>query len=117
MAAPSGVTSDVGVGSHFTLSLPLSLTTREMLTLDSRPTEAVSQILPNVELNRRRREQARRHPPAWVRVLVVDDEPVNVQALVNFLTLAKYDVVTAADGQEALDYLAGENRATSSCSM
>ena len=39
---------------------------------------------------------------------MVDDEPVNVQALVNFLTLAKYDVVTAADGQEALDLLAGE---------
>ena len=38
-------------------------------------------------------------------ILVVDDEPVNLQALVNFLTLAKYNVATAADGQEALDYL------------
>ncbi len=32
------------------------------------------------------------------RVLVVDDEPVNVQALVNYLTLAKYAVATAATG-------------------
>ena len=36
---------------------------------------------------------------------MVDDEPVNVQALVNFLTLAKYGVVTAADGEEALAVL------------
>ena len=103
------VTSAVGVGSQFTLSLPLSPTTREMLTLESRPDEAVSRILPDVELNRRTAGAgARSSAGADLRVLVVDDEPVNVQALVNFLTLAKYDVVTAADGQEALDLLAGE---------
>ena len=39
------VTSEVGVGSHFTLSLPLSLTTREMLTPDSRPNDPVSRLL------------------------------------------------------------------------
>jgi CheY-like chemotaxis protein len=38
--------------------------------------------------------------------LVVDDEPVNLQALVNYLNLANYDVVTAANGQAAL----GRNR-------
>lgn len=103
------VTSSVGVGSNFTLSLPLSLTTREMLTLESRPDEAVSRILPDVELNRRtERGSSQSSGGAGLRVLVVDDEPVNVQALVNFLTLAKYDVVTAADGQEALDLLVGE---------
>ena len=36
---------------------------------------------------------------------MVDDEPVNVQTLVNYLTLAKYEVATAASGQEALEYL------------
>ena len=103
------VTSAVGVGSQFTLSLPLSPTTREMLTPESRPDEAVSRVLPDVELNRRTAgADARSSAGAGLRVLVVDDEPVNVQALVNFLTLAKYDVVTAADGQEALDLLAGE---------
>jgi two-component system sensor histidine kinase ChiS len=103
------VTSSVGVGSNFTLSLPLSLTTREMLTRESRPDEAVSRILPDVELNRRTEGASHQSSAgAGLRVLVVDDEPVNVQALVNFLTLAKYDVVTAADGQEALDLLVGE---------
>ena len=37
---------------------------------------------------------------------MVDDEPVNVQALVNFLSLANYTVAIATNGQEALDYLA-----------
>ncbi len=30
---------------------------------------------------------------------------MNVQSLVSYLTLANYDVVTAATGQKALDYL------------
>jgi two-component system, sensor histidine kinase ChiS len=100
------VASDVGVGSRFTFSVPLSLTTREMLTLDSRPDEQVSQVLADVDLNKKAATaSAQSSAGAGHRVLVVDDEPVNVQALVNFLTLAKYEVVTAADGQEALDYL------------
>jgi PAS domain S-box-containing protein len=101
------VASEVGVGSHFTLSLPLSLTTRAMLTPDSRPDVPLSPILPDVGTSRRRAVAgAQLSSGAGLRVLVVDDEQVNVQALVNFLTLAKYEVVTAADGQEALDYLA-----------
>ena len=74
-----------------------------MLTLESRPDEAVGQVLADVELE----PEGRRRAGAVIgrcrsRVLVVDDEPVNVQALVNFLTLAKYDVVTAADGKRRL---------------
>jgi two-component system sensor histidine kinase ChiS len=100
------VASNVGVGSRFTFSLPLSLTTRGMITLDSRPDEPVSQVLADVDLNRKAAvASAQSSAGSGYRVLVVDDEPVNVQALVNFLTLAKYDVVAAADGQEALDYL------------
>lgn len=102
------VTSEVGIGSRFTLSLPLSSTTREMLTPDARPDESISRILPDIELSRRTAKAGAETAAGGLRVLVVDDEPVNVQALVNFLTLAKYDVVTATDGREALDLLAGE---------
>ena len=99
-------TSDIGVGSRFTFCLPLSLTTRAMITLDGRPDESVSQVLADVDLSRKAAAaSAHSSAGAGYRILVVDDEPVNVQALVNFLTLAKYDVVTAADGQEALDHL------------
>ncbi|WP_061024780.1 PAS domain S-box protein [Bradyrhizobium sp. CCH5-F6] len=102
------VTSEVGVGSRFTVSLPLSPTTREMLTPESRSDEPVSRLIPDVEPSRRAAKTAAQPAASGLRVLVVDDEAVNVQALVNFLTLAKYDVITAADGREALDLLAGE---------
>ena len=77
-----------------------------MLTPDNRLDETISRVLADVDLNQKA-AAASGQPSAGTghRVLVVDDEPVNVQALVNFLTLAKYDVVTAADGQEALDFL------------
>ena len=101
-----GVASEIGVGSRFTISVPLSLTTRAMITLDSRLDESVSRVLADVDLAQRAAgESTEPSVGAGYRILVVDDEPVNVQALVNFLTLAKYGVVTAADGEEALAVL------------
>ena len=101
-----GVASEIGVGSRFTISVPLSLTTRAMITLDNRLDESVSRVLADVDLGQRTAgEGTEPSVGAGYRILVVDDEPVNVQALVNFLTLAKYDVVTAADGEEALAVL------------
>lgn len=104
------VESEVGVGSRFSFSVPLSLTTRAMVTLEDRSAETVSQVLADVDLNRKVAAGAQSSTGSGYRILVVDDEPVNVQAVVNFLTLAKYDVVTAADGQQALDYLSQGNR-------
>jgi len=101
--------SEVGVGSRFTFCLPLSLTTRAMLTPGDGPNQPVSQVLANVQLTDASVSAAA--PAAssnGYRVLVVDDEPVNVQALVNYLSLANYEVVTAASGQEALEYLSSE---------
>jgi two-component system sensor histidine kinase ChiS len=105
------VDSEVGIGSKFTFSLPLSLTTRAMLTPPDRQDQVVSQILNDVQLTRAGASQDT--PTAssnGYRVLVVDDEPVNVQALVNYLTLANYEVATAANGQEALDLLSSDLR-------
>ncbi|MGP1384584.1 MAG: diguanylate cyclase domain-containing protein [Thainema sp.] len=39
------------------------------------------------------------------RILIVDDEPVNIQVLKNFLKLENYHIVIASDGQEALKLL------------
>jgi diguanylate cyclase (GGDEF)-like protein len=41
--------------------------------------------------------------PRKNKILVVDDVPVNVQLLTTYLTSVGYEVVTARDGQEALD--------------
>ncbi len=42
------------------------------------------------------------------RILIVDDEPINIQALVNQLSLHNYSVTQATNGQEALDALERE---------
>lgn len=39
------------------------------------------------------------------KILVADDEPVNLQLLMNQLTLEGYDVVTASDGKEAIEMI------------
>ena len=44
---------------------------------------------------------------AMARVLVVDDEPAVRRALERALRLENHDVTLAADGEEALDALAG----------
>ena len=105
------VESEVGAGSKFTFSMPLSATTREMLTPLHRSDQPVSQVFADVQLTG---ASVSTDTPtissAGYRVLVVDDEPVNVQALMNYLTLAKYEVVTAANGSEALDFLSSGAR-------
>jgi diguanylate cyclase (GGDEF)-like protein len=44
--------------------------------------------------------------PRKNKILVVDDVPVNVQLLTTYLSSVGYEVVTARDGQEALDQVA-----------
>jgi len=42
------------------------------------------------------------------RILAADDEPVNLQILINYLSLEGYEVVTASSGQEAINILEKE---------
>ncbi len=104
------VESQLGLGSKFTFSLPLSLTTRAMLTPPDRQDQVVNQIVDDVQLTRASVHHTPTASSNGYRVLVVDDEPVNVQALVNYLTLANYEVGTATNGQEALDFLSSDLR-------
>lgn len=101
------VESQPGVGSRFTFTLPLSRTTRAMVAPADRPDQPISQVLADVRLaDVKRLSAAPATGGTGYRILVVDDEPVNVQALVNYLSLANYTVAIATNGQEALDYLA-----------
>jgi len=43
--------------------------------------------------------------PATFTLLVVDDEPVNLQVLTNYLALAGYELVQATSGQEAISLI------------
>ena len=102
------VDSEPGVGSRFTFTLPLSRTTRAMVAPPERPDQPVSQVMADVRFTEAKQPSAAAPTidGAGYRILVVDDEPVNVQALVNYLSLANYTVAIATNGQEALDHLA-----------
>jgi two-component system sensor histidine kinase ChiS len=104
------VESEVGIGSKFTISLPLSGTTREMLSPPVQMDQLLSRVVEDVRLADSVQPVAVGNSGTGYRILVVDDEPVNVQTLVNYLTLANYQVTTVANGEEALDHVFSEDR-------
>ncbi len=104
------VESELGIGSRFYFTIPAA-------SGDARPDKGVSEtmgpfidtpgLFPGITLEEIRtigsgaKGKAREHG----RILVVDDEPVVLQVMINYLTLEGYDVVTAASGTEALERL------------
>ncbi len=116
------INSEVGKGSQFTLTLPIApegeaalIETRQML-LDRRPIRTVSwqskleqndlqqsvvaaEILGNGVYTS---EEGR-----GFHVLIVDDDPINLQVLSNFLALHCYTVSQASNGAEALAAIEG----------
>lgn len=89
------VESQLGKGSTFSFTLPILnnyepknevATTVEAFVLDE--TISVDSALQPSE--------------AIAKILVADDEPVNLQVLLNHLTLEGYEVITASDGEEVL---------------
>lgn len=99
------VESEVGRGSRFTFTLPIDQAgrhaARAALEADTRPPELTgivpAQAEPRIALPAGRSEGCR--------ILVVDDEPVNLQVLANYLTMERYAITVARDGLEALALL------------
>ena len=111
------VASKVGIGTWFTFTLPVSEVEREAVDMLDQPLTAPDTIIkPEPE------EPVVREPvPIPVRdgkpvkrmafddtihILIVDDEPVNLQVLDNHLSLAGYEVSTANSGFEAMELIA-----------
>ena len=93
------VTSKVGAGSRFSFSLPVAegrVEEREQL--------GVSRLAPDEEPGPSvaAAEGRRGEGPS---VLVVDDDPVNLRVLQQYLAASGYDVVAAPSGAEALEAL------------
>jgi signal transduction histidine kinase len=94
------VESKVGKGSKFTFTVPASNVKREDIAPDERPKSIidVEDFAADTE-----HDQNHAHAEEGHRILVVDDEPVNVQVLTNLLTIRNYSVSKAYNGLEALD--------------
>ncbi|MCX7710712.1 MAG: diguanylate cyclase, partial [Clostridia bacterium] len=95
--------SEVGCGSMFSFTIPVY--DGGIIQQSSSPAGNYQNTVPSVE-EASFEALAARHPlndsqPSF-KILVVDDEAINVQVLSNQLALSNYRVVTASNGEEAL---------------
>ncbi|MCU0567710.1 MAG: ATP-binding protein [Oculatellaceae cyanobacterium Prado106] len=99
------VKSTVGAGSQFTFTLPVSETEEnQALEVGTAPIQRVAALAESLRLASSPPSPDVSIPPQSTGcvVLIVDDEPVNLQVLVNHLSLQDYSIVQASNGEEAL---------------
>src|SRR5262249_19586456 len=106
-----GVESKVGEGSVFTFTLPVSAQRaqeepgpfpsrpKSVLALPPEPAQDLLATAPPAFLEERSAGGTIPH------ILIVDDEPVNLQVIRNFLKFEEYRLTLASDGQQALTLL------------
>lgn len=97
------VKSQIGVGSQFTFTLPVSInqveSPAEISVIKDRFISAISEGILTTN------NQKFTSIEAGIKVLIVDDEPVNLQVMVNILSLHKYAIYQAPNGEEALSLI------------
>ena len=101
------VTSELGEGSVFSFTLPLSGVPAEDLEAHELAQVARADIEEDQASFREApvASEADRVDAPY-HVLIVDDEPVNLRVLDNYLTASGYEVTSASSGAEALELLA-----------
>jgi two-component system sensor histidine kinase ChiS len=111
------VSSKVGIGSQFTFSLPisqnqyverkqLSATVRQSLVSRTNDRQLITNatFAPSFN-NNSLLEDREDQENSRVKILIVDDEPLNIQVLANNLLLENYALAKASSGREALALL------------
>ncbi len=107
------VESTPGIGSRLTFSLPLSkgqVESKKQQKIQEIPTSGVMTVVPDEYLigeeTSAPTEAINGHAPVPTegafKILIVDDEPINLQVLVNHLSLQNYSITQASNGIDAL---------------
>lgn len=105
------VTSRVGEGSTFSFRLPFF--TKSILAPD--PEVSTIHDYNRVEIETLAQidsllQKSSTGSKGSTKLLVVDDEIVNLQVIYNILSTRDYEVIKASDGREALEYVKAEGR-------
>ncbi|MEG4116422.1 ATP-binding protein [Microcoleus sp. N9_B4] len=111
------VSSKLGIGSQFTFSLPISqnqyierkhlpATVRSSLVSRTNDRQLITNATAAPSFNNHSlSDDLECQENSLVKILIVDDEPVNIQVLANNLLLEKYAIAKASSGKEALALL------------
>ena len=101
------VESEIGKGSRFTFTLPITDVKDETLRVTNPIPNALEAYgdLPLSESLENNPLSIENKLDNAVAILIVDDEPVNIQVLNNHLSLNNYNVLKAMNGEEALNLL------------
>jgi PAS domain S-box-containing protein len=91
------VESAVSVGSRFSFTLPIAQEEKSQAQISQLRHQALIEMSQPLTPAQATSGQSK--------ILVVDDEPVNIQVLVNHLSLQNYAVYQASNGKEALDMI------------
>ncbi len=104
-----GVSSEPGVGSVFYFTLPIAseqaiaaeqvAASRQILALPPSEQRGADNVAPKARAGLNS-----------LTVLAVDDDPVNLQVLINLLSMENYTVIAVRSGAEALKALSGARR-------
>ncbi|MDR2440424.1 MAG: response regulator [Planctomycetaceae bacterium] len=104
------IDSKLGEGSKFTFTVPLSKTTRNLLTADENKKSILDLEDYSVAETIKDHKSNKEDTKGICEILIVDDEPVNIQVLKNILSMQNYSVSSAYNGAEALDLIkSGKN--------
>jgi two-component system sensor histidine kinase ChiS len=94
--------SQVGNGARLSFTLPLSKGKKESIKTDKVTTIKDSRVI-SISLDDILADSESPTPTQGAfKILIVDDEPINLQVLVNLLSLQNYSLTQASNGMEAL---------------
>jgi two-component system sensor histidine kinase ChiS len=98
------IASEINVGSRFTFTLPIAKETLEKETAleEQSSLRRESLIIEKLSPEINRDNQIEHPKKGAFKIFIVDDEIVNLQVLINHLTLQNYAVTRATSGIEAL---------------
>lgn len=104
------VISEPSKGSIFTFTLPLS----EYAYMNKLKPLHTSrkEIIPELHTKYNILVEKNQNNPlnSDVQILVVDDEPINIQIIYNILSIKKYSITSVQSGKEALDLILGKEK-------